>query len=371
VRNKRLDVLRCIAVLLVLARHGRGRGLLFFVGWVGVDLFFVLSGFLISGLLFAEYKKRGSIDFKRFFVRRGFKIYPMFYLLILFTIAVQLVLHDLSPLRNYLDEIFYVQNYQPGIWTQTWSLAVEEHFYILLPLFLLVLIRFSRDRVNPFRAIPFAFLVVAAACLAFRIITMASVPVADLTWRISGQALTFTHERMDSLFFGVLLGYVYHFRPSYLRVLDSRPIAFLFALLAAALLFPCCIFSMTDGRFMLTIGLTLLYLGFGIVLMLTLQLQGIFRGILARVIAQIGNVFAFVGMYSYSIYIWHVAVSALVPGFIRRVSHYRIDLRSSDTFYVVVSIVFGILVSRLIEYPILRIRDRLFPAGPQPVGARQ
>lgn len=363
--------MRCIAVLLVLARHGRGRGLLFFVGWVGVDLFFVLSGFLISGLLFAEYKKRGSINFKRFFVRRGFKIYPMFYLLLLFTVPAQLLLHKLSPLGNYLDEIFYVQNYRPSVWGQTWSLAVEEHFYILLPLLLFVLIRYSRDRLNPFRAIPVAFLVVAVACLVFRIITMTSVPAADLTWTISGQALTFTHERMDSLFFGVLLGYVHHFRPAYLRVLDSRLHAFLFALLAAALLFPCTIFSMTDGRFMLTIGLTLLYLGFGIVLMLTLRAQGMLHGIIARVVAQIGNVFAFVGMYSYSIYIWHVAISALLPGFIRLVTHDRIDLRGSDTFYVAASILFGILMSRLIEYPILRIRDRLFPAGPQPVTAQQ
>lgn len=360
-RNKRLDVLRCIAVLLVLARHGSGRGIPFFVGWVGVDLFFVLSGFLISGLLFVEYKKRGSIDFKRFFIRRGFKIYPMFYLLLIFTVPEQFVLHKFGPLSNYLHEIFYVQNYRPGLWGQTWSLAVEEHFYILLPVFLLVLIHYSRDRVNPFRAVPTAFLVVATACLVFRILTMTSVPAVDLTWAVCGKALTWTHERMDSLFFGVLLGYVYHFKPSYLNVLESRRGAFLLALLAGALLFPCFLFPMT-GRFMLTIGLTLLYLGFGIVLMLSLQVRGVFRGILAWPITQIGSALAYMGKYSYSIYIWHIAVASLLPGFIRLASHGRIDLRGNDGFYVVVSIAFGILVSRLIEYPLLRVRDRIFPA---------
>ncbi|HXJ16319.1 MAG TPA: acyltransferase, partial [Candidatus Polarisedimenticolia bacterium] len=80
-RNKRLDVLRSIAVLLVLLYHSEIGTRLANAGWAGVDLFFVLSGFLISGLLFTEYKKRGSIDFKRFFIRRGLKIYPAFYVL--------------------------------------------------------------------------------------------------------------------------------------------------------------------------------------------------------------------------------------------------------------------------------------------------
>ena len=78
-RNKRLDILRCIAVLSVMILHGNIWPFFGNIGWVGVDLFFVLSGFLISGLLFSEYKTRNSISFKRFFIRRGLKIYPAFY----------------------------------------------------------------------------------------------------------------------------------------------------------------------------------------------------------------------------------------------------------------------------------------------------
>ena len=72
-RIKRLDILRCAAVLLVIAGHSGIFPLTTKVGWVGVDLFFVLSGFLISGLLYSEYKKRGDISFRRFFIRRGMK----------------------------------------------------------------------------------------------------------------------------------------------------------------------------------------------------------------------------------------------------------------------------------------------------------
>lgn len=82
-RNQAIDFLRGVAVALTIFRHFGVNLFLYKIGWVGVDLFFVLSGFLVSGLLFGEYKKTGGIDFPRFFVRRGLKIYPLFYLIIL------------------------------------------------------------------------------------------------------------------------------------------------------------------------------------------------------------------------------------------------------------------------------------------------
>lgn len=91
-RNHQLDVLRGVAVLLVLGRHIQYPpqlpepfqtlvGYWSRCGWVGVDLFFVLSGFLVSGLVFEEWKRTGGFAAGRFLIRRGFKIYPAFYLL--------------------------------------------------------------------------------------------------------------------------------------------------------------------------------------------------------------------------------------------------------------------------------------------------
>ena len=74
-RNQSLDVLRGIAILLVLGRHFNYFPLWRQAGWIGVDLFFVLSGFLISGLLFQEYKNTGKLDVRRFILRRGLKIW--------------------------------------------------------------------------------------------------------------------------------------------------------------------------------------------------------------------------------------------------------------------------------------------------------
>src|ERR1700730_6928049 len=115
-RNKRLDVLRCIAVLLVMFNHGGIWPAAAQHGWIGVDLFFVLSGFLISGLLFSEYKARSSISFKRFFIRRGLKIYPAFYLFLFLTVMFsRIVFHTLPPATHCLHEVFFVQNYWRGV----------------------------------------------------------------------------------------------------------------------------------------------------------------------------------------------------------------------------------------------------------------
>src|SRR5271165_1417145 len=165
-RNKRLDILRCIAVITVILHHSGESSFFTRVGWTGVDLFFVLSGFLISGLLFSEYKKHCSISFKRFFIRRGLKIYPAFYAFLLLTgITGEFVFHSHPSILQYLHEIFFVMNYAQGVWDHTWSLAVEEHFYIFLPIFLFFLMKLSSNHENPFRSIPQTAAVIAALCL--------------------------------------------------------------------------------------------------------------------------------------------------------------------------------------------------------------
>src|SRR5579871_4107611 len=87
-RNVQLDALRGVAILMVLVCHtfvfrkAGWEAMLVRSGWAGVDLFFVLSGFLISGLLFSEYQRTGQIRFRRFALRRAFKLYPAFYVLV-------------------------------------------------------------------------------------------------------------------------------------------------------------------------------------------------------------------------------------------------------------------------------------------------
>jgi len=137
-RLREIDFLRGIAILLVFFRHKELFSSLTKMGWIGVDLFFVISGFLVSGLLFKEYKRFGSINVKLFLIRRGFKIYPIYYLSYIFYLFFKLKSETFS-LKYVLADLFFIQNYVYGFgyaYVASWSLAIEEHFYLVLALLL-------------------------------------------------------------------------------------------------------------------------------------------------------------------------------------------------------------------------------------------
>lgn len=357
-RNKRLDILRCVAVITVILHHSGESTFFTRVGWTGVDLFFVLSGFLISGLLFSEYKRCHSISFKRFFIRRGLKIYPAFYVFLLLTgIIGELVFHSHPSSRQYLHEVFFLMNYEPGVWDHTWSLAVEEHFYIFLPIFLFILVRLSSNRENPFRSIPQTAAVIAALCLIFRAISvLAGKPNFNMAYIGS-------HERMDALFSGVLIGYFYHFRPAMLEKL-MQPTRNRIAIAGASLcLLSSGYFYGRDSAFLATFGYSFIFLGFSGVLLLSLYVHGMFSGKLSWIIELVGSGAAYLGMYSYSIYLWHGPTAAWLPGFFGRTLGFPVGKYGRFTVYFVGSLLIGIVMSKLIEYPILRLRDRILPAS--------
>jgi peptidoglycan/LPS O-acetylase OafA/YrhL len=355
-RNKRLDVLRCVAVVTVLLHHSGILPTFTRAGWTGVDLFFVLSGFLISGLLFSEYKKRHAISFKRFFIRRGLKIYPAFYVFLLLTrIAAQLVFHTHPTLVQYLHELFFLMDYKQGVWDHTWTLAVEEQFYIFLPIFLLVILRVSAKRENPFRLIPWAALSIALFCVISR---AASIYIGKPSFQVAYIAF---HNRMDALFFGVLIGYLYHFRPSILEKLMCPTSNRVVMAATSAVLLSFAYFYDRDDKFFATFGYSFIYLGFTGVLLLSLYVHGIFSGKLARLAELAGSAAAFVGMYSYSIYLWHGPVGAWLPGLVRRTTGFPTGRSGRFIVYFIGSLLIGTVMSKLIEYPILRLRDRIFP----------
>ena len=114
-----LDVLRFVAVTLVVLRHVAVKGdswcspILAFAkrgAWLGVDIFFVLSGFLVSGLLFREYQKNGEVRLGRFLMRRGWKIYPALWFMV--AVSVLLWIAGVWPgsKRGLVGEIFFLQN---------------------------------------------------------------------------------------------------------------------------------------------------------------------------------------------------------------------------------------------------------------------
>jgi len=144
-----LDGLRGVAILLVVVYHNFGFINVFFFGWLGVDLFFVLSGFLITDILLKTVGTPGYL--KNFYVRRILRIFPLYYLcLLLFLIIIPRLSVDFD-INYYQENQFwlwtYLQNwlciFKPPQSTNTlnhlWSLAVEEQFYLLWPLVILLL----------------------------------------------------------------------------------------------------------------------------------------------------------------------------------------------------------------------------------------
>ena len=332
-RNQALDILRGLAILLVLGCHFNYFELWGRIGWTGVDLFFVLSGFLISGLLFSEQKRSGSIDIKRFLIRRGFKIYPSFYLLMALTTFSCFFMGE-RVLRKLVASLLFLQNYVPWIWQHTWSLAVEEHFYLMLPLLLLLMAKKSGNKKDPFQAIPWVFAGLAATCLSLRVIETASgVPSPAIYIQ--------THLRIDSLFAGVTLGYYRHYRPDFFKRLTEKPIW----IPGILLLVPTFFFPLYSPV-MDTIGFTSLYLGYGCIVAWAADLPSS-TGLAARAIAWTGR-------HSYSIYLWHLPIRILLFSGKLNFIWFLIGMSTS--------IAGGVGMSLLIEFPYIKMRDRLFPA---------
>lgn len=173
-----LDGIRALAILLVMAFHGlndQPRG-----GFFSVDVFFVLSGYLIAGLLMSEYRAWGNLDLVRFYVRRARRLLPGLVATVIgITLICPLVVDDnaLATMRSDgLATLFYVANWHfietgqsyfgqfgdPSPYRQMWTLAIEEQFYIVLPVTMLIVLRLTRRRPS-WRPWVFAGLAAASA----------------------------------------------------------------------------------------------------------------------------------------------------------------------------------------------------------------
>ena len=379
-----LDFLRGIAILLVLGDHsvnlirpekaGVFRPLATFFdrfGWTGVDLFFVLSGFLIGGLLFREIQKYGQLDVRRFIIRRGLKIWPSYYIFLawVFLQAFRATHSFHDSIQPLIPNLLHIQNYVYTKQEITWSLSLEEHFYLFLPILLWLMTRKQPN--NRLHLIPAVYMTIAATCLVFRLLAQHIYPWHPgmdyrWVWKVSMP----THLRMDELLFGVLLAYISIFKPERLKfVTESSRSRWLLFAAGLVLLTPPFILNREDP-----IGVIAFYalnplflsLGYGCILLSCVYAKTavgetgrLFQNPISRLIAV-------VGFYSYPIYLWHIN-----QGWERVFAwqyHHKFDNMGESlrwvvvvTLFVVISIVFGIIFSRLLEMPILALRERLFP----------
>ena len=363
-RNQGLDVLRGLAILLVLLNHlapytipgfvapSGAAGFLYWhikeFGTTGVDLFFVLSGFLISGLLFKELARSQRIDFPRFWLRRAFKILPSYLLLLLILWICGTTAWSARPWTHLLFLQNYLDNSTNG---PTWSLAVEEHFYLVFPLSLLVLGATTLSRPLLFRGLLVASIIGITAMRSFH-----------LTEVVKNNDFMLSHFRMDSLAMGVLARHLLHTSAWPARAIQSRP--WVATLCVLGFLVPA-LFLFRMHPFMFSAGNGLLAIGYGILVLLAAQLAPS-RNLAITAVARVGR-------WSYNIYLWHFFLLILpIPGY--AFSQHALTrslepgmLRYSLQFllFVLVALALGGLLTRWFEQPILDVRDRILPGTPR------
>jgi peptidoglycan/LPS O-acetylase OafA/YrhL len=423
-------------------------------GWTGVDLFFVISGFLIGGLIFKEWQQRSTFDIRQFLIRRAFRIWPAYFSYIAIMTVLCIFDGTLGTPRQALTLLFpnflHLQSYVLTPLPHTWSLAVEEHFYLALPLILLLLANRPQQRLRAFKiiilisvsvilllfgvhyslpflslemlpdymqaclrpylqfgfllliilelssllaafalparfctsdgnnlpALPLAIAGVLILCLAFRVCNHWLTSPLGIGWSFNFFA---SHLRMDSLFFGVLLGYWYHFRGEGVRRIASYRVSLC---LVGTLLVSCPIyiffsilgFNLTSFFLVSTVGFNLLYVGYGCVLLVVIH-TALGDGWLGKFLASFpARAVAFVGYYSYSIYLWHFTFFRI------RIDHWLYDRLSAGlsteprwlaatVISVAGAILVGVLMAKVIEQPFLRLRDKMFPARAKPLAS--
>lgn len=345
-----LDILRSVAILLVLFRHSQlFSSPLYDFGWLGVDLFFVLSGFLVSGLIFKEYKKRNKLNIKRFLLRRGFKIYPAFYIFLVGSIIIEHYRDGFIPtFPDLLGEVFYLQSYLSHIWTHTWSLAVEEHFYLGLALISFIAYKTRTLGKKQLVISTLIALIVLSFCMRLSI----SYPHRNEPF-FSFMA---THLRSDGILIGVLIAYLYHFTEFFKFFTKWR---WAFLIVSIGLMAPG-FYYVGGGYFMNTAGLSLVNLGFGILTLFSLsspiadRFESKFPS-LKLLSKPIILFFTLVGKHSYSIYLWHIACR----NFMNDSLHYGPNMNSLIFFILSISV--GVILSIIIERPFLKLRQRYVP----------
>ncbi len=340
--------MRGLAILLVIGHHAGGvspsnrwfRGaevVLKTFGWTGVDLFFVLSGFLVGGVLLSEYRKTQQVDVLRFIIRRGLKIWPPYYFYILF----QVIVHR-HPIQSYLlANLLHVQNYVGSSLEHTWTLSLEEHFYLLLS----VTVGWMALRRWSARSMAKTFAI--ALCVVF--------VIRCLTWFLGFHQMVekSTHTRIDSLLCGVMLAIFLQFYPDQFERFTRRK-AVLLVIASCTVAFIAVVHD-RNAAIMGTIGFTVIYLGYAAFMLFMFRHSGALRDLIVyRVVASIG-------VYSYGIYLWHLAVRESCIRFAHLFGP-ALQWPVAMSCQYVSAIMLGTGLTLLIEWPSLRIRDRLFPA---------
>lgn len=340
-RVSSLDVFRSVAIVVVVLFHFNN---FLPYGNLGVDLFFVISGFLVGGILIRKFQEQEKIVFSQFILQRGFKIWPSYYVFVILAGILSYVFYrNLEPaivlsIDQYSRLLLFYQNYTGGtviIFGHVWSLCVEEHFYIILPILFLIVNKLGSNpssRLRLFWMMIFGFIISGVLFKCF-----------SINFLRSKDTFSGTHNRLDALGWGLLLAAIHILHEKWFRTLQIRKYFFLLGIFLFALM----IFILETGDsyfFMKVVFRSVIPISF--FLMIGGTLYHDFSSWLPL---------RFISYYSYNWYLWHPLFGSLViyffgsgiPGLL---------------VYIGFTFLVAMVLTILIEEPVLRWRDRLMPS---------
>jgi peptidoglycan/LPS O-acetylase OafA/YrhL len=359
-RQPGLDLLRALAIIVVVIYHAalfgfKLPGRVDRFGWIGVDLFFVLSGYLIGGQLLAPLARDESIKLGRFFARRALRIMPAYFvvLAIYFLLPSWREYPDMAqPLWKFLLSVQNIALHGGTAFSHAWSLAVEDQFYLCLPFILLLANRWPRA----------AFLipgVIVFGGILLRTFLAWQNPAADFGVSFRGfQAWIYypTWTRLDPLVFGVVLAAIEKFRPQWWqRLINCAPWLWLPGL---ALIVYGLYLAETEN---FTVAACIWQFPLIALGMAALLVCAVSPRLLFRRVAIPGA--AFIASIAYSAYLVQKLVMHFAAQFC---SDHNIALVSVPAFLGVELCVYaaGFILFLLIERPFLQLRHRLAPRSP-------
>lgn len=359
-RHHSLDMLRAAAITYVflfhyfILSHGQPAWLpnAAQFGWTGVDLFFVLSGYLISNQLFTEIKNTGQLSLGRFFAKRIFRIIPAYLVVvgIYFLIPAFREKEQLPPLWKFLT---FTQNLglnikERGTFSHAWSLCVEEHFYLALPL-LLILLQATNKLKNAvwlLIALFFSGFAIRYACYHNQYLPHATDHDAWVHWY---KYIYYpTYNRLDGLLAGVAIAAIYNYKPMLSATLSKyRYVIAIAGILWLGIAYYIC----TDQQTAIAsvYGYPAVALGFGLLLIAGISSRNICYRFKTAIITHIATL-------SYSIYLTH-------KGIIHLTHHYLSAYIASPNVMLLICagncMLAAYALHATIEKPFLRLRDKL------------